>query len=104
MNLTLFLNIIHRNLKESSPGQNHLPLQEKATRNSCRHSGLVQRTPGESFVQVSTIQVFLDHFIHHRPKEPVLLLAMLIIAGLEINPEFKIHHLGPSGGLENVVT
>ncbi len=40
--------------------------------------------PGESFVQVSASQVFLDDFIHHRSKEPVLLLAMLIITGLKI--------------------
>jgi hypothetical protein len=39
--------------------------------------------PGESLVQVSASRVFLDAFIHHRPKEPVLLLAILIIAGLE---------------------
>jgi hypothetical protein len=40
--------------------------------------------PGESLVQVSASEVFLDHFIHHRPKEPVLLLAIAIIAGLKI--------------------
>jgi hypothetical protein len=40
--------------------------------------------PGESLVQVTASQVFLDHFVHNRPEEPVLLLAMLIIAGLEI--------------------
>ena len=39
--------------------------------------------PGESLVQVFASQVFLDDFIHHRPKEPVLLLAILIIAGFE---------------------
>jgi hypothetical protein len=31
----------------------------------------------------SASQVFLDDFIHHRPKEPVLLLRMLVIAGIE---------------------
>jgi hypothetical protein len=40
--------------------------------------------PGESLVQVAASQVFLDHFAHNRPEEPVLLLAMLVIAGLEI--------------------
>jgi len=40
--------------------------------------------PGESLVQVSTSQVFLDHLIHHRPAEPLLLLTMLAVAGLEI--------------------
>jgi hypothetical protein len=40
--------------------------------------------PGEPFVQVSASQVFLDHFVHNRPEGPVLLLAMLIIAGLKI--------------------
>ena len=39
--------------------------------------------PGESLVQVSASQVFLDHLIHHRPEEPVLLLTMLTIAGSE---------------------
>jgi hypothetical protein len=29
--------------------------------------------PGKVFVQVSTSEIFLDHFIHHRPKEAVLL-------------------------------
>ena len=38
---------------------------------------------GKTPVQVSASQVFLDHFIHHRPKEPVLFLTMLIIACLE---------------------
>jgi hypothetical protein len=55
-------------------------------------------------VQVSTSQVFLDHFIHHRPKEPILFLAMLIIAGLEI---FMVvaRYLpqGRIGGLSGVV-
>jgi hypothetical protein len=35
-------------------------------------------------VQVSASQVFLDHLIHHRPKEPVLFLTMLVIANLEV--------------------
>jgi len=35
--------------------------------------------PGKAFVQVSTSQVFLDHLVHLRPKEPILLLTMLII-------------------------
>lgn len=38
---------------------------------------------GKTLVQVSASQVFLDDFIHHRPKEPVLFLSMLIIVGLE---------------------
>jgi len=38
--------------------------------------------PGESFVQVTASQVFLDHFVHNRPEEPVLLLPMLIIVAL----------------------
>jgi hypothetical protein len=40
---------------------------------------------GKTFVQVSASQVFLDYFIHHRAKEPILLFAMFIIAGLEIS-------------------
>lgn len=28
--------------------------------------------PGESFVQVTASQVFLDHFVHNRPEEPLL--------------------------------
>ncbi len=39
--------------------------------------------PGESLVQIAASQVFLAHFVHNRPKEAVLLLAILIIAGLE---------------------
>jgi hypothetical protein len=35
-------------------------------------------------VQVAASQVFLDHLIHHRPKEPVLLLAILVMARVEI--------------------
>jgi hypothetical protein len=37
--------------------------------------------PGEALVQVATSEVVLDDFIHHRPKEPVLLLAIAIIEG-----------------------
>jgi len=55
-------------------------------------------------VQVSTSQVFLDHLIHNRPEEPVLLLAILVIAGLEISivvmqylPQRRI------GGLSGVI-
>ena len=40
--------------------------------------------PGKGFMKVSTSQVFLDHFVHHRPKEPILFLTILIIAGLEV--------------------
>jgi hypothetical protein len=40
--------------------------------------------PGKSLVQIATSQVFLDHFVHNRPEEPLLLLAMLVIAGLKI--------------------
>jgi hypothetical protein len=35
-------------------------------------------------VQDSASQEFLDHLIHHRPKEPLLLLAILTIARFEI--------------------
>jgi len=45
--------------------------------------GVGTTDPGKTLAQVSTSQVFLDDFIHHRPKEPVLFLTMLIIAGLE---------------------
>jgi hypothetical protein len=34
--------------------------------------------PGESFVQATTSQVFLDHLIYNRPEKPVLLLAILV--------------------------
>jgi len=40
--------------------------------------------PGKSFVQVSTSQVFFAHILHHRPKEPVLFLALPVRAGLEV--------------------
>jgi len=40
--------------------------------------------PGKSLVQVTASQVFLDHLIHHRPKETILLLTVLIIMGLEV--------------------
>lgn len=40
---------------------------------------------GESFVQVTASQVFLDHLIHNRPEEPVLSHAMLIITEFEIS-------------------
>jgi hypothetical protein len=53
--------------------------------------------PGESFVQVTTPQVFLDHFIHHRPKEPILLFTMLIIPILEISI-VMVQYL-PQGGI-----
>jgi len=39
--------------------------------------------PGKSLARVSASQVFLD-LVHHRPEEPVLFLAMLVMAGLEI--------------------
>jgi hypothetical protein len=39
--------------------------------------------PGESFVQVTASQVFLDHFVHNRPEEPILLLAMLLMPDLK---------------------
>jgi hypothetical protein len=60
--------------------------------------------PGESFVQVSAPQVFLHHFIHHRQKEPVLFLAMLVIAGLEIRI-LVVQYLpqGGIGGLPGVI-
>ena len=60
--------------------------------------------PSKSFVQVSTSQVFLDHLIHHRLKEPILFLAMLIIAGLEIFI-VVVEYLpqGRIGGLSGVV-
>jgi hypothetical protein len=45
--------------------------------------GVGAARPGESLVQIAASQVFLDHFIHNRPKEPLLLLAILFIAGLE---------------------
>lgn len=47
-------------------------------------SGVGAAHPGESLNQVSTSQVFLHHLIHHRPEEPVLLLTMLVIGGLEV--------------------
>jgi hypothetical protein len=55
-------------------------------------------------VQVSASQVFLDHLIHHRPKEPVLLLAMLAIARVEIFI-VVVEYLpqGRIGGLSGVV-
>ncbi len=53
--------------------------------------------PGESFVQITASQVFLDHFVHNRPEEPVLLLAMLVIAGLEIR--IVVVQYLPQGGI-----
>ena len=53
---------------------------------------------GKCFVQVSTSQVFLDHFVHNRPEEPVLLLlTMLVIAGLEIR--IVVVKYLPQGGI-----
>ena len=40
--------------------------------------------PGKPLVQVSASQVFLNHIIHHRPEEPVMFPAMLVIPGLEV--------------------
>jgi hypothetical protein len=48
-------------------------------------------------MQVSGSQVFLDHFVHNRPEEPALLLAMLVIAGLEIR--IVVVQYLPQGGI-----
>jgi len=53
--------------------------------------------PGESFVQVTASQVFLEHFVHNRPEEPVVLLAMLVIAGLKIR--IVVVQYPPQGGI-----
>jgi hypothetical protein len=60
------------------------PLARKGHEKFMFAVGVGASHPGESLVQVSASQVFIDDFIHHRPKEPVLLLAILIIAGLKI--------------------
>ena len=55
--------------------------------------------PGKSLNQVSTSQVLLDHLLHHRPKEPVLFLAMFVIAGLEVFI-VVVQYLPPSAELQ----
>jgi hypothetical protein len=40
--------------------------------------------PGKAFMKVSTLEIFLHHFVHHRAKMAALPLTMFIIAGLEI--------------------
>ena len=40
--------------------------------------------PGKSFIKVSTLERLLRQFDHNRAKEPVFLLALLIIVSLEI--------------------
>jgi len=45
--------------------------------------GVCEADPGETFVQITASQVFLDHFVDNRLKEPVLLLAMLIMSSGE---------------------
>jgi hypothetical protein len=37
-------------------------------------------------VQIAASQVFLDHFVHNRQKEPILLLAMLVIESVDVTP------------------
>lgn len=66
--------------------------------------GVGAANPGKSFVQIATSQVFYDPIIHHRPKEAVAFVAMLIMAGLEILVVLAQDlPQGGSGGLSWVV-
>ena len=40
--------------------------------------------PGKAFMKVSTLEIFLHRFVHHRAKKAALPLTMFMIAGLEI--------------------
>jgi hypothetical protein len=63
-------------VKISTPAQWRKPIPPLRVAATC---------PGESLVQVSASHTYsFDDFIHHRPREPVLLLTMPIIAGFEL--------------------
>jgi hypothetical protein len=55
------------------------PLARKGHEKFMLAVGVGAAHPGESLVQIAASQVFLDDFIHHRPKEAVLLLAILTV-------------------------
>jgi hypothetical protein len=38
--------------------------------------------PGKAFMQVSTLEIFLNVFIHHWAKEPIMSLTMATMLGL----------------------
>jgi len=60
------------------------PSQENTERNSCLHSGLVHRTRPNSSCKPPHRKYSSTTASTHRLEQPILLLAMLVIAGLEI--------------------